>query len=250
MARAVFTSNVFEQKKTLEELIEESKADGGFYLLLVVSSVITTLGLLIDNQIVVIGGMLVAPLLHPILFLSMAITTSSKEGISRALKTIGKSILLVFAISLLTAFLFHADYVTGEILDRTSPNLPLFLVAFFAGVAGAFGWARHELSATIAGIAVSVSLIPPLATVGVGVALLSRSVIAGSLTLFLINLFGIVLAGIVVFLLYGFSQLQKEEEDIIREEKAEEEIRERAVAEGKVEERIQKAQLGITKENE
>jgi len=245
MPSPVFTSDIFEQKRTLEDLIEESKADGGFYLFLTVSAVITTLGLLIDNAVVVIGGMLVAPLLQPLLFLSMAVTTSSVEGIMRATRTLVKSILIVLGISTITAFMFGGGEVNAEILSRTEPNLILFFVAFFAGIAGAFSWARHKLSATLAGIAISVSLIPPLCTVGIGFALVSRSIITGSFTLFVINLLGIVFAGIIIFLLFGFAKLQKEEEEIIHEEKIEVQIQKQAVEEQKELEDEKHKELGI-----
>ena len=67
MADQVFLASFFEQKKSLEKLISESRADAAFYLLLSASALITTLGLLVDSAIVIIGGMMVAPLLFPIL---------------------------------------------------------------------------------------------------------------------------------------------------------------------------------------
>ena len=231
MVNSVFISHVFEKKKSLEQLIEESKADSDFYLFLSISAIISTLGLLANNSVVVIGGMLVAPLLYPILFLSMATATSSRDGIVRAVNILGKSIILVAAISIVTSFLFHSGEITSEILLRTKPDLIAFLIAFFAGIAASFGWVKNSgVSSSLAGIAVSVSLVPPLATFGIGVASLDKLIVSGAITLFIINLLGIVLAGIIIFALFGFSNLQATEEKKIKEEKVEEVIRKKAVA--------------------
>lgn len=254
MSSSVFTTDKRDQQEVLEQLIAESKASSDFYLFLIVSAVITTLGLILDNAVVVIGGMLVAPLLYPILFLSMAVTTSSRSGIQRAILTILKSTVVVFVISLVTAFLLNSKEVTGEILMRTEPSLALFLVAFFAGVAAAYGWAKHKISATIAGIAVAVSLIPPLSAFGTGLSLLNRDVVSGSLTLFIINLLGVTLGGILIFLLFGFATLKEKEEEIIKDEKAEEVIQKNAIEESKAEELLasntilQSTKRGMNKE--
>jgi uncharacterized hydrophobic protein (TIGR00341 family) len=218
---SVLWASFFEQKNSLEKLIEESRADSNFYFFLSISSLITTLGLLTDNVVVVIGGMLVAPLLYPILSLSMGITTSNLGSIVRSLKTIGKSVLLVLIISILTSIFFGAGEITQKLLI-TPPSIPaFFLVAFAAGLAAALAWVRQNLSASLPGVAVAVALIPPLAAMGISIPFVDRTLLLGAVTLFIANLFGISLAALIIFSLFGFSRFQKEEKELIQKEEIE-----------------------------
>jgi uncharacterized membrane protein len=158
--------------------------------------------------------MLVAPLLSPILSLGMSITVASRRSLGWIIPTLFKSALLVSAIALVVSFLFR-DGNSQVLLLRLEPNLNLFLIAFAAGAGAAYAWVKPNLIAVIPGIAIAVSLLPPLAAAGIGMETLSKSLLADAATLFLINLGGIVLASVVVFLLFGFAPLQKETEKII-----------------------------------
>lgn len=219
MVKSVFITNFFEQKRTLESLIEESKAGSPFYLMISVSAFVTTLGLIINSPIIIIGGMLVAPLLFPILALGMGITTSSSDVLVRTAKTMLKSVALVFFISYIAAFIFNAREITYQMQLASDPNLLFFLVAFASGIIGAYAWAKETITSTLPGVAVTVSLIPPLSLTGVSLALFSKALFTGSLTLFLVNLLGIVAASAIVFSLFGFSGLQRVAEKKIEEEK-------------------------------
>lgn len=217
--KPLFLTNFFEQKKTVETLIEESRADSDFYLFLGASAIITTLGLILDSSIVVIGGMLVAPLLFPILSLGMGVATSSKEAIGRAFGILAKSIALVFIFSFILSFLTDATKVTDTMRLASVATINHFLIAFVSGIIASFAWVKQNVNASLPGIAVSVSLIPPLATSGIAVSLLQKEVISGSIFLFIINLLGIVLASVIMFSLFGFSNLHTVQEKIIDEEK-------------------------------
>lgn len=222
---SVFWASLFEQKKTLQKLIEESRADGDFYLLLIISSFISTLGLILDNTIIVIGGMLVAPLLFPILSLAMGITTANKNSIIRSSNIILKSIFTIFFIALITSFLFRnvASGVSEKniLLQNIEPNLIFFLVSFAAGVAAAYTWVKQNLSSALPGIAVTVALIPPISAISIGLIYYDSAIVSGALALFIINIFGITISALIVFSLFGFSKLQKEEEKLIQQEEIE-----------------------------
>lgn len=219
--RSVFWTNFFEKRESLEKLIEQSRADMDFYLLLSISAFITSLGLLADNSVIVIGGMLVAPLLFPILSLSMGITTSNKDSIMRSLRTIVKAVILVLLISSLSGFLLREESLDQEIFSRTVPTLHFFLVAFAAGVAAAYTWVKQNLSVTLPGIAIAVALIPPLSAVGIGVNYLDADLIGGALMLFLLNILGIVVSALLMFSLFGFSGMQQVEKKLIEKEEIE-----------------------------
>jgi len=228
MVKPVFLTNFFEQKRTIESILKESRAGGSFYLLLGVSAFITTLGLLINNAVIIVGGMLVAPLLFPILSLGMGIATSSQDAIVRSFKVIFKSVGIIFLVAFITAFILNNKEATDQILLASTPDLIFFLVAFASGIIAAYTWVKENISGTLPGIAVAVSLIPPLAAIGISVSLFSKDIFSGSITLFLINFLGIVLASTIVFSLFGFSGLQKIQEEKIQEERQEEKVRKAA----------------------
>jgi uncharacterized hydrophobic protein (TIGR00271 family) len=221
MAKPILFTSFFEQRKSVEHLVEESRADGDYYLFLTFGAFITTLGLLINNPVVIVGAMLVAPILFPILALGMGVVTASREAISRSVRNLAKSIILVVIVSALTAFLINQTEVTEQLVLVSSPNFLFFLIAFFSGVVAAYSWAKQNVSATLPGVAITVSLLPPISAVGIAMTLGMRDVFSGSLMLFFINLLGIALASIVVFSLFGFSALGR-----FQDEKIEEEIKE------------------------
>ncbi len=223
--KPVFWTSFFDQKETVETLTEESRASADFYVLLAGSTVITTLGLLMNSSVVIIGGMLVAPLLFPILALGMGVTTSSKQAIKRSLTIIGESIILVTVISFFVAFLLNPNGATPMMEFASQTTISHFLIAFVSGIVASFAWVRQSVNELLPGIAVSVALLPPLATFGIGISMFEKVVSSGALFLFIINLLGIVLASVIVFALFGFSGLQKIQEKVIKEEEEMEKIK-------------------------
>jgi len=195
--------NVSDENKTkaVKKLIEVSTPDYDFFFLVVLSILMASFGLWINSAAVVIGSMLIAPILYPILSLSLGIVMSDVELISRSFLTILKSI--VFGVSAATAatWLFAAqiETFTTEILLRTEPSLLYLAVAVVAGIAVSFTCVRPDFSDTLAGIAVSVALIPPLAVVGIGIAKYDLSIVSGSAVLFLVNIIGIIFASMISF---------------------------------------------------
>ncbi len=228
---SLFSTSFLDQKKTIGELLKESRERADFYILLSFSTFISTLGLLTDSIEVIIGGMLIAPMLFPILSVSMGIVTASSLALVRALTILMRSVIVVFLIATFTTFLMGDGTLGREIMVRTDPNLFHFLIALVSGLAVAYAWVKQNLSATLPGIALAVSLVPPLATVGVGVAFLDRGVIAGSMSVFLVNCLATILGSLVIFSLFGFSRLQREEEEKIVEEVLEGRIQAKAVEE-------------------
>jgi uncharacterized hydrophobic protein (TIGR00271 family) len=233
MPRPVFLTNFFEQKRSLESLLKESRADQSFYILLSLSTFITTLGFLVNSDIVIVSGMFVAPLLFPILSLGMGISTSSTDAIVRAVRTILKSIITVLIVSFVTAFLIHPQAITDQMHFVSNPDLLFFLIAFASGIVSSYAWVKEKISSSLPGIAMAVSLLPPLALAGIALAIPSRALFTGSFMLFIINILGIVVASTIIFSLFGFSVLQKLEEEKIHEEKIVDKIQKTARKEAK-----------------
>lgn len=189
-----------EKSAAVKKLIGASTPHFDFFFLTVLSVLMATFGLLEDSAAVVIGSMLIAPVLFPILSLSLSIVMSDYKLIQRSGMTLVKALVLGVAASLLATLFFGTGYeFTPEILARTQPTLISIAIAIVAGFAVAYTMAREELSETLPGIAVAVALIPPLATIGIGLAFLNWSVVAGAAVFLIVNVVGIVFASMLVF---------------------------------------------------
>ncbi|HUG42066.1 MAG TPA: TIGR00341 family protein, partial [Longimicrobiales bacterium] len=186
----------------------DAAVDNGlpYWLALILSGAIATLGLAMDSSAVVIGAMLVAPLLGPIMGLSLALAVGDSRLALQSFAVVGGSVVIVVATAAgLTAVLpFHA--LTLEISARIHPTTLDLGVAVCSGLVGALVTVARgkRISAAIPGVVVAVALIPPLAVAGFGMAAGWRTdVIRGALLLLGANLAGIVLSGVAVFLIIG-----------------------------------------------
>lgn len=192
-----------EKTRAVRQLVEDSTPDFDYFLMLVLSVLMATFGLLAGSETIVIGAMLLAPLLAPMMGLALGTSMSHHPLITRSLSTIGYSVALSVGTAIVGAFLFSAGNFDGGvneiILSRTEPSLLFFVVAVISGFAVAYTSVKKELSATLPGVAVAVALIPPIAVFGVGIAMLNPAIVAGSAVMFLINVVGIVFAGMVTF---------------------------------------------------
>ena len=134
------------QYQTVEELFQKSEPNSVFYTLVIVSTIILTCGLLLNNDAIVIGGMLITPVLTPVLLISLGLAVGEPKTVTQALYVMGKSFVLIIGVGLLLTFIFgepNEQYV----FENTFRNAVLyFVVAVFAGVAGTFAWARKEFS--------------------------------------------------------------------------------------------------------
>lgn len=190
-------------------LEEAASHDRQFHLLIVFSCTIATLGLIADSPAVVIGAMLVAPLLGPILALALGSVVGRPQLLGRAafglIEGVIVSIVLSTALAWLARELPFDVLVTlpHEAQIRTSPN-PLDLgIALAGGAAGAYALSRIPGSDAIPGVAIATALMPPLCTIGIGISTGDRGVWGGAGLLFVTNLSAIVFAGIAVFLALG-----------------------------------------------
>ncbi len=194
----------------------------GFFFLLISATVIATLALLANSTAVIIGAMIVAPLMNPILSISFAIVTANWKLYKRSLVTVFLGAACAILVAYLIAILLPIDTVDSEIVARTSPSLIDLGVAIAAGAAGSFSLTRKSIASSIAGVAIAVALVPPLCVVGIGlgigpelageigkVVVGNTSVSAGAFLLFLANLTGIIFAACIVFLSQSYGNLNK-----------------------------------------
>lgn len=218
----------------VRKLMQAGTPDFDYFYLIGLSTLMATLGLLLDSGAIVIGSMLIAPLMYPILgvALGMVMIGQDYSVLRRSFSTLTKSLMAGLALSILAAFFFGDEtmYQTAEVMARTEPNHLHVLVAIVAGAAVAYMLARPEWSEALPGVAIAVALLPPLATIGIGIAAMltfkvgllgvGAVIIKGASLILLYNLIGIIFTAMVVFMLMNLgdkihiadSTIKKEEE--------------------------------------
>lgn len=246
----LFSVSVEKRKETIDELVEVSLLTSEYFLLLILSTVIVVSGLLINSASVIIGGMVVAPLLSPILTMAMGIVLADFKLMRKAMITLAVSAVVVVLFAVLLTLFYPARGMNTEIAERSSASLAHLIIAISAGILAAFALAKKNIPQTITGIAVSVALMPPIAATGVGIALTDWGLTSGSLTLFLVNFIGIVIAATVVFSLMGFYPVRRQAETKLKEEekKAVQERKARELEREKEEQEQQKLEKEVEKE--
>lgn len=222
-----------DKAAVVRKLMENSTPDFDFFYITGLAVLMATFGLLLDSPAVVIGSMLIAPVLYPVLGVALGLVMSNPSVLGRSMVTLTKSFAIGVVLSAIATIIFSqidadGSVITSEILNRTEPGILYFFVALVAGAAVSFVLGQPEWSETLPGIAISVALIPPLAVVGIGLAELNLQVVGGSLVLLLLNLLGIVFSALVTFSLMNLyekqhiaeSTIKKVEERIERENEA------------------------------
>ncbi len=175
-----------------------------YAFMVVLSAGIAVLGLLQSSPAVVIGAMLISPLMGPIIGLGFALAVFDWTDVRRAVVALAAGSALAVGFTALVVLASPLQAVTAEILARTRPNLFDLLIAIFSALAGSYATIRGK-GATIVGVAIATALMPPLATVGFGLATGSAAIAGGALALFVTNLLAIALCAAVMARLFGFA---------------------------------------------
>lgn len=182
-----------------------------FGVMLALSLVIAVIGLLADSPALVIGAMLIAPLMTPVLGFAVALSMGWVRHMARTATTVLAASIGTVALAWLLATILPAGAtpLTHEVVSRTAPSMLDLLVALAAGAAGAYATVRADVSAALPGVAVAVALVPPLATIGVTLQMQQTGLAKGAILLYLANLAAIVLASVAVLLVSGFVPLPR-----------------------------------------
>jgi uncharacterized hydrophobic protein (TIGR00271 family) len=192
------------------QLREDCYPDFDYFLFVVLSCVIATLGLLIDSPATIIGAMLVAPLMSPIIGIGLASITGDGRLLSNAVISLALgallAILIAFLITVINRYLpfIVLEELPDAVLSRTQPSPFDLGIALAGGLAAAFALAQPQLSAALPGVAIATALMPPLCTAGIGLAMGRLDVAGGSFLLFITNSVTIAFASMLVFFALGF----------------------------------------------
>ena len=177
--------------------------------ILFIAIIIASIGLNVNSIPVIIGAMLISPLMSPIIGFGLGLGTNDRQLVLSSLKNLG----IMVAISLLASTLYflltplEIDNPT-ELLARTKPTIYDVMIALFGGLAGVLEISRKEKGTVLSGVAIATALMPPLCTVGYGLANLNWQNAVGALYLFFINSVFIALAAYITVQYLHYPKLQ------------------------------------------
>jgi len=182
-----------------------------FMMMMCLSTAIASLGLIQNSTAVVIGAMVVAPLMTPLIGAGLALVQGNTIFFRDSIKAMGFGIGAALLISLFLGFLVPMEELTPELLARGAPTIIDLGVAFLSGAAAAYAVARPSLLGALAGVAIAAALVPPLATVGISLAEGAWKVSEGAAILFATNLVAIILGAAFIYHRLGIqgSRLRK-----------------------------------------
>jgi len=194
-----------EYKELFTTLRDNAKTKSSYLILMILSTLLATFGLFADSTPVIIGAMILAPLISPVISLSMGVLRQEKKIMQDSLVTIGSGILFSYIAAIILTLITPLYAINSEIGSRLEPNLLDLGIAVISGIAGAYAHANTAIAKTLAGVAIAVALVPPLAVSAIGLGWGEWKVFFGAFLLLITNLTGMVLAGSFTFLLMGYS---------------------------------------------
>lgn len=203
---------VEEQRRNLRQSIADSAAlSSAFLAMNALATVVAGYGLLANSVAVVIGAMIIAALLGPIMGLALATVDGDANLFKKAFFAEVVGVALVVLIALLIGRI-HVDIpITEEIISRTKPNLLDLAIALAGGAAGAYATVSPRVSVGLVGVAISTALVPPLAVCGICLSRGYMDLAGGAFILFLTNLVAIQAASSAVLFALGFHRMTERE---------------------------------------
>ncbi|MGB5709811.1 MAG: TIGR00341 family protein [Waterburya sp.] len=180
-----------------------------FFILLALATAIATFGLLSNSAATIIGAMIIAPLMVPIMSLAYSLVVLNFRLLSYSLVRLILGVVVTILIAFLATEIIGFKIPGSEILARTEPTLLDLGIAIAAGVAGAFAKIRRSVSDAVPGVAISVALVPPLCVVGIGLATSDFEQATGAFILFLTNLIGIIISADFIFVWQSYGSWKK-----------------------------------------
>ena len=208
----VYLEDDIDREKAAAAIKKNIAFRGPNVIILACAIIIAAVGLNVNSIPVIIGAMLISPVMGPTIGFGLGLGTNDTD----LLKNSGKNFVVMVVISIVVASLYFLISPLRlnnptELLARTRPTIYDVLIALFGGTAGMLEHARKERGNVLSGVAIATALMPPLCTVGYGIATLQANYIFGALYLFLINSFFIAIATFAVAKLLGFENVATDE---------------------------------------
>ena len=160
-----------EFKDLFVSLKDSAKFSYTYLTLMILSTLLATTGLFANSAPVIIGAMILAPLMAPIISLSMGVIRADRFLLVQSARTLVIGIFMALLFSGIYTLFIPLEQITSEMQGRLNPNLLDLMVAVFSGIAGAYANSKEEVAKSLAGVAIAVALVPPLSVTGIGLGL-------------------------------------------------------------------------------
>lgn len=198
-----------EFQELFKVLRENGKISAPYMIMMILSTLIATFGLFGNSSPVIIGAMILAPIITPIVSFSMGMVRYDVNMLKTGFGTIlmGTVVSLIFAAGV--TIIIPLQILTPEIDARLSPTLLDMGIAVASGVAAAYAHAEKGIAKSLAGVAIAVALVPPLSVAGIGIGWMDWDVFSGAFLLYLTNLAGIIMFAGITFLVLGFAPFRR-----------------------------------------
>jgi uncharacterized hydrophobic protein (TIGR00341 family) len=190
------------REELYEDIKDAAQCSRVYLTMVVLSTIVAAVGLYYNSVTIIIGAMVIAPLLGPNMALALATTLGDLTLLRRAFLTALAGIAMAMVLSVIIGLLLQVDPATPEIASRNGVGLGDLVVALASGAAGALAFTTG-VSATLIGVMVAVALLPPLVAFGLLLGSGHAALAMGALSLFLMNLICVNLAGVTTFLVQG-----------------------------------------------
>lgn len=190
------------REELYEDIKDAAQCSRVYLTMVVLSTIVAAVGLYYNSVAIIIGAMVIAPLLGPNMALALATTLGDLTLLRRALLTALAGIAMTMVLSVVISLLLQVDPATPEMASRNGVGLGDLVVALASGAAGALAFTTG-VSATLIGVMVAVALLPPLVAFGLLLGSGHAALAMGALSLFLMNLICVNLAGVTTFLVQG-----------------------------------------------
>jgi len=192
-----------EREEIIRQGGENADASLDYIVLILISAVIASLGLMLNSATVIIGAMLIAPLMSPLSAFSTGMSIGRIDLLRSSIVTVMIGFLLALGVGVLAGMIIPIDVPTPEMTSRGNPSLIDAGIALASGMVGAYATARKGIPAALAGVAIAAALMPPICTIGLGLAFGEPALYRGATLLFLTNIACMVLAGWAVLFWMG-----------------------------------------------
>jgi uncharacterized hydrophobic protein (TIGR00271 family) len=184
----------FEGEELERDADESSLTSLDYLVLITIAAILAAFGLVLNSSAVIIGAMLVAPLMTPLIAFATGIAIGKIKIMRQAAGTLLQGIFAALLVAFIVGWLSSTNIVTAEMAGRGNVTFLDMGVALASGFIGAYAKTRSNIASSLAGVAIAAALMPPLVTVGLAISFGEWALAEGASLLFLTNIVSITLA--------------------------------------------------------
>lgn len=202
------------QLRTIEELIARSQPSPIYQVLLILSTIIIASGILLNQIAVIIGGMLVTPVLSPLILFGLATSIGNYELLRKTAINLGKSFLYILLTTIIFTILVGPSKFQYLPENTSRTALLYFIISLIAGMATSFSWALPGSYEILSAMAITVSIVPPLVLSGIHLTMFDFGSTRFSILIFILNVIGVIVGSLIVFSLFKFYKISEKVDEI------------------------------------